>query len=89
MVIAGDSTFTGCVIEAKPLGLFQMRDEAGVDHKILAVPVRDPQWNWMQKLEDVPRHLLLEIEHFFSIYKDLEQKKVVVDGWQDRTAALR
>ncbi len=89
MVIAGEPTFTGCVIEAKPLGLFKMRDEAGVDQKILCVPVSDPQWNWMQTLEDVPKHLLLEIQHFFSIYKDLEQKKVVVEGWRDREEALR
>jgi hypothetical protein len=40
-------------------GLFKMRDEAGTDHKILCIPVKDPQWNWMGKLEDVPKHLLL------------------------------
>ncbi len=89
MVIAGEPTFTGCVIEAKPLGLFKMRDEAGIDHKILSVPVSDPQWSWMQTLDDVPKHLLLEIEHFFSIYKDLEQKKVATEGWQSREDALK
>ena len=89
MVIVGEPTFTGCVIAAKPVGVFKMRDEKGLDHKILCVPVSDPQWNWVEKLEDVPGHLLLEIEHFFSIYKDLEMKKVGIEGWEGLSSALR
>jgi inorganic pyrophosphatase len=87
MVIVGEPTFTGCLIEAKPVGLFKMWDEKGLDHKILCVPVHDPQWNWLHKLSDVPEHLLDEIEHFFSIYKDLEMKKTRVKGWEDADAA--
>ncbi len=89
MVITGEPTFTGCVIETKPLGLFEMRDEKGLDHKVLSVPLRDPQWNWMKKLDDVPRSLLKEIEHFFSIYKDLEGGSVTVQGWEDQAAATK
>ena len=47
--------------------------------------ISDPQWNWIHQLDDVPKHLLREITHFFSIYKDLEDgknKKVTVGGWQ-------
>jgi inorganic pyrophosphatase len=87
MVIVGEPTFTGCLIEAKPIGLFKMWDEKGLDHKVLCVPVRDPQWNWLNDLGDVPEHLLDEIEHFFSIYKDLEMKKTRVKGWEDAEAA--
>jgi inorganic pyrophosphatase len=83
LVLLGEPTFPGCVIEAKPIGLFKMKDEKGLDHKILCVPLYDPQWNHLDKLEDVPPHLLKEIEHFFSIYKDLEQKKTHVEGWED------
>ena len=89
LVITGEPTFTGCVIAVKPLGVFQMRDQAGVDHKVLCAPVNDPQWNWMQDLGDVPRMLLQEIEHFFSIYTELEGKKVEVEGWHDQASALR
>jgi inorganic pyrophosphatase len=88
LVISGEPTFTGCVIEAKPLALFQMKDEAGIDSKILCVPFKDPQWNWMGKLDDVPHNLLQEIEHFFTIYKELEGKKSEVHGWSDQKAAL-
>ena len=64
-----------------------MRDEKGLDHKILCVPLHDPQWNHLSKLDDAPPHLLKEIEHFFSIYKDLEQKTTSVEGWEDVQAA--
>jgi inorganic pyrophosphatase len=89
LVISGEPTFSGCVIEAKPLGLFQMRDEAGVDSKVLCVPFKDPQWNWMNELEDVPKNLLQEIEHFFAIYTELEGKKVELKGWHGRKAGLK
>jgi len=88
LVLLGESTFPGCLIDAKPVGLFKMWDEKGVDYKILCVPIADPQWNWVCELEDVPAHLLREIEHFFQIYKDLEDKKTGVEGWEDRSHAL-
>ena len=89
MVIVGEATFTGCIIEAKPIGLFNMWDEKGLDHKVLCVPVSDPQWNWLDDIGDVPKHLLLEIEHFYSIYKDLEMKKTRVEGWDDAARAWK
>lgn len=89
LVLVWEPTFPGCLIEARPVGLFKMWDEKGPDEKILCVPVSDPLWNYIEHLADVPPHLLKEIEHFFSIYKDLEQKKVGVEGWEDRQAALK
>ena len=81
LVLVWEPTFPGCVIESKPIGLFKMWDEKGEDDKILCVPIRDPLWNHTQDLHDVPPHFLKEIEHFFSIYKDLEMKKVRIGGW--------
>ena len=89
MVLLWEPTFPGCVIEARPLGLFKMVDEKGIDDKILCVPVKDPLWNHIHNLSEVPPHLLKEIEHFFKIYKDLEMKKTRVKGWQNKTAALK
>ena len=88
LVLVNQPTFPGCLIDAKPIGLFVMYDEKGRDDKILCVPVSDPLWNHIDTLEQVPPHLLDEIEHFFSIYKDLEQKSVKVEGWQNKQAAL-
>mgnify|MGYP001951397395 CR=1 FL=1 len=89
LVLVWESTFPGCLIESYPIGLFMMRDEKGEDEKILCVPRNDPLWNYVKSLKDVPPHLLKEIEHFFTVYKDLENKKVVAEGWQDREAAIQ
>jgi len=87
LVLVWEKTFPGCVIDAIPVGLFMMHDEKGPDEKLLCVPLYDPLWNNVSRLSDVPPHLLKEIEHFFSIYKDLEQKSVRVEGWRDREEA--
>ncbi len=89
LVLLWEPTFPGCLIEARPIGLFNMRDEKGPDQKILCVPLKDPQWNHLYELSQVPPHILREIDHFFSVYKDLEHKKVTVEGWDCQNAALR
>lgn len=89
LVLVWEPTFPGCLIEARPVGVFKMWDEKGPDEKILCVPISDPLWNYIASLSDVPPHLLKEIEHFFSIYKDLEEKKTGVEGWEDRDAAMK
>ncbi|HXV60484.1 MAG TPA: inorganic diphosphatase [Vicinamibacteria bacterium] len=89
LVLVWEATFPGCLIDARPIGLFKMWDEKGRDEKILCVPVSDPMWNHLERLEDVPPHLLKEVEHFFRVYKELEAKKTAVEGWEDRDAALR
>lgn len=88
LVLVTEPTFPGCLIEVKPIGLFKMYDEKGIDHKILCVPVSDPIWNKVNVLEEVNPHLKMEIEHFFQVYKDLEKKKVGVEGWAGKIEAL-
>jgi inorganic pyrophosphatase len=88
MVLVSEPTFPGCVIEVKAIALFRMEDDKGIDDKVLCVPLTDPAWNTLETLEDVPNQLRDEIAHFFSVYKDLEQKKVNVDGWYSREDAL-
>jgi inorganic pyrophosphatase len=88
IVCVSEPTFPGCVIEVKPIALFKMRDEAGVDDKIVCVPTHDPGWNHAEVLDDIPEQLRREITHFFSIYKDLEDKPVEVQGWRSREEAL-
>jgi inorganic pyrophosphatase len=87
LVLLWEPTFPGCIIETAPVGVFRMADEKGPDEKILCVPLSDPVWSQTRELEDVPEHLLREIQHFFTIYKDLEGKKTTVEGWDNRTAA--
>ena len=87
LVMTTEPTFTGCLIEVRPVGLFHMRDEAEEDEKVLSVPVADPVLNHVRELDDVSPHFLKEVEHFFKVYKDLEGKKVVTVGWAERQAA--
>jgi inorganic pyrophosphatase len=54
LVLVGEPTFPGCIIETKPIGLFKMWDEKGPDEKILCVPTADPLWNHIQQLSDLP-----------------------------------
>lgn len=83
MVMTHGETFTGCLIEVRPVGMLKMRDDKGLDHKILSVPINDPMYTHVRRLGDLPSHLPSEIEHFFSIYKELEGKHVESFGWYD------
>jgi inorganic pyrophosphatase len=89
LVLVTKPTFPGCVIEVKPIGVFHMADDKGPDEKVICVPVSDPNWNHLEDLTDINPHLLKEIEHFFEVYKDLEKKKVDVQGWGDVKEAQR
>jgi inorganic pyrophosphatase len=89
LVLIWEPTFPGCLITSRPVGLFRMVDEKGPDEKILCVPINDPMWNQITELDQMPHHLMKEIEHFFDVYKELEKKKTAVEGWEDREAALR
>ena len=88
MVCVSEPTFPGCLIYVKPIALFRMEDDKGIDDKVLCVPLHDPAWNTLEELDDLPEQLRAEIAHFFSVYKDLEQKKVRVDGWYSREDAI-
>ena len=88
MVCVAQPTFPGCLIEVKPVALLRIEEEQVHDDKVLCVPLEDPSWSWLEDLDDLPKNLKDEITHFFSIYKDLEQKGVTVEGWYGRDAAL-
>jgi inorganic pyrophosphatase len=83
MVLLSEPTFPGCLIETRVVGMLDMADDAGRDQKLLVVPLTDPQWNHIFASDQVAPHLLREIEHFFTVYKQLEDKTVEVFGWRD------
>jgi len=82
LVMVSEPTFSGCVIEARPLGVFHMLDRDEQDDKILAVPSKDPLFRDYQELEDVPEHFRDQVAHFFSTYKHLEGVHVEPMGWE-------
>ncbi|HMN72496.1 MAG TPA: inorganic diphosphatase [Rhodoblastus sp.] len=80
----------GAVISARPIGVLRMRDEAGGDEKIVAVPSSKltKRYDKIQNYTDMPSITIEQIEHFFSHYKDLEPGKwVEFAGWGDADAA--
>jgi len=87
LVLTSFPTFPGCVIETRVIGALIMSDDKGQDEKLLGVPKNDPRWNDVRTLDDVPQHKLKEIAHFFQVYKDLENKKTVIEGWKDAAFA--
>ncbi|MGD8244024.1 MAG: inorganic diphosphatase [Anaerolineae bacterium] len=89
LVMTNEPTFPGCVIEARPLGIFRLIDKGEYDPKILAVPHTDPLFSEYHNLDDVPRHFLDEAAHFFSVYKDLEMAQVEAKGWADQEASYQ
>src|SRR6516162_4054631 len=92
LVMVNEPTFSGCLIEARVVGMFRMRDRGVNDFKILGVPHTDPLFAEYQNLRDVPSHFLREVEHFFGTYKQLEGVTTETMGWataQDAMAEVR
>ena len=88
LVLLEEPTFPGCLITCRVIGMFRMRDEKGLDDKVLCVPAMDPRWRHLQDIYDVPEFDRLEIQHFFEVYKALEPGKSVQGAaWADRPAA--
>ncbi|HRV90633.1 MAG TPA: inorganic diphosphatase [Anaerolineae bacterium] len=87
IVMINEPTFPGCVIEARPIGLFKMLDQGVADDKVLAVPATDPIFEDYQDIKDIPKHFLKEVAHFFEVYKDLEGKRTKPVGWEGADVA--
>ncbi|MGH7559067.1 MAG: inorganic diphosphatase [Gemmatimonadota bacterium] len=77
------------LLTARPVGMLRMLDEGETDDKILAGPAHDPRYDEIEDLEDMADHSLKELHHFFTHYKELEEKETLVTEWLDREAACR
>lgn len=88
LVLLTEPVFPGILVDARPIGMFRMEDEAGGDDKVLAVVAGDHRWEKYQDITDVDQSTLDEIEHFFNRYKDLEPGKFVKGSdWVGRAEA--
>jgi len=75
LVLLEDPVYPGVWVQARPLGVLYMHDEAGEDAKIICVPPREPRWADVRDLGDLTPQLVEEIQHFFEVYKALEPGK--------------
>jgi inorganic pyrophosphatase len=87
LVLVDAPSFTGCVMTVRPIGFLEMVDQEQRDEKVLAVGTNNPIFKDVHDYEELYPHLLREIEHFFTIYKELEAKTTRITGWQDATRA--
>jgi len=87
LVLVDAPSFTGCVMTVRPIGVLKMIDQGSEDEKILAVGLNNPVFKEIKDYTELYPHLLREIEHFFTVYKELEAKATRIQGWYDAAKA--
>jgi inorganic pyrophosphatase len=89
LVLVDQPSFSGCLIEVRPVAVLNMVDSNVRDHKIVSVPTHNPRYDQIHTLDQIFPHIRREIEHFFAIYKELEGKVTEMRGWGDPREARR
>ncbi len=67
------------LVRCYPIGVITMLDQGKLDEKIIAIPFKDPTYNSYHDVSELPSHIFTEMSHFFTVYKNLEQKETMVD----------
>ena len=87
LVLVDAPSFTGCLMVVRPIGVLKMIDQGKEDEKILAVGLNNPIFKDVSDYQELYPHVVREIEHFFSMYKELEAKATRIVGWEDAPKA--
>ncbi len=87
LVICSENICPLSLVRCYPIGVMTMLDGGKLDEKIIAIPFSDPTYNVYHDISELPAHLFDEMRHFFSVYKNLENKTTVVNDVQDAEAA--
>lgn len=77
------------LVRAYPIGMISMIDNGRNDEKIIAIPFNDPNYNMYTDIDQLPSHIFAEMRHFFSVYKNLENKTTAVDEVSARERAVK
>ena len=89
LALVEEPSFSGCLIEVRPVGILNMIDQDETDQKIVAVPNRNPRYDQIHTLDQIFPHIRREVEHFFTIYKELEGRVTATLGWGGPREARR
>src|SRR5207244_1302386 len=87
LVLVDAPSFPGCLMTVRPIGMLEMVDQGREDEKILAIGTSNPIYKDVRDYSELYSHILREIEHFFTIYKELEAKTTNIVGWQGAARA--
>lgn len=88
LVLCSEPILPMTLVQCYPIGVISMVDNGSSDEKIIAIPFSDPTYNVNQSIDDLPRHVFSEMEHFFAVYKQLENKDTAVDPVRGRRDAI-
>lgn len=89
LILCSESLNPMSLVNCYPIGVIVMKDGGAVDEKIIAIPFADPNYNTYNSIHDLPQHIFDEMRHFFSVYKQLENKETSVDVAADKDEAIK
>ena len=78
LVLCDEPIYPMTLMRVYPIGVMRMIDGGALDDKIIAVPFSDPTYNHIRSIDELPAHIFDEMMHFFSVYKQLENKQTAV-----------
>lgn len=88
LVLCSENILPMSLVRCYPIGVIIMEDGGDADEKIIAIPFDDPTYNGYRDISELPKHIFDEMEHFFSVYKELENKfPTEINAVKDRTQA--
>lgn len=88
LVLCSESLEPLSLVRCYPIGVITMLDNGAYDEKIIAIPFNDPTYNAYRSIRELPKHIFDEMQHFFSVYKQLENKETAVNEVADRDTAI-
>lgn len=88
LVLCSEGIRPMTLVQCYPIGVIKMTDAGKLDEKIIGIPFSDPMYSAYKSSDELPAHVFEEIRHFFSVYKQLENKQTVVDALFNRNEAI-
>lgn len=88
LVLSSESLLPMSLVHCYPIGVITMTDSGYVDEKIIAIPFTDPTYNGYKSIKELPKHIFEEMQHFFRVYKELENKPTSVSEVYDKEKAV-
>lgn len=89
LILSSEPLLPLSLVRCYPIGVIVMNDNGSTDEKIIAIPFSDPTYNNYKSIQDLPSHIFEEMQHFFRVYKELENKPTSVSETFDVDVAVK